>query len=240
MYTPTFKTSRTNVPILSKSEIDTIGEELIQDFCPQAMETPMEIDVDRFITNYLGMEQDFQYLSHCGLYLGMTVFNDTDMIPVFNFDKWQAEFISAKAGTIFIDVSLLDPTQDHRYRFTAGHEAAHGILHGPYFSYDPNQTCMYDDRLPMVQCRADSTKVCKPRFGPKRTDRGWMEWQANCLSSALLMPRKMVILAARRAERRSNSANAALEAVASIFNVSNEAAYYRLIDLGLIQGKKRA
>ena len=240
MYTPTFKTSKTNVPILSKSEIDTIGEDLIRDFCPRAMETPMEIDVDRFITNYLGMEQDFQNLSHCGLYLGMTVFNDTDMIPVFNFEKWQAEFISAKAGTIFIDNSLLDPKQDHRYRFTAGHEASHGILHSAYFSYDPNQTCLYDDRLPMVQCRADSTKVCKPGFGPKSTDRDWMEWQANCLSSALLMPRRMVIQAARRAERRSNSANAALEAVTSIFNVSNEAAYYRLIDLGLIQDKKRA
>lgn len=237
MYTPTFKTSKTNVPILSKPEIDTIGEDLVRDYCPQAMETPMELDIDRFITNYLGMEQDFQNLSHCGLYLGMTVFNDTDMLPVFNFEKWQAEFISAKAGTIIIDNSLLDYRQEHRYRFTAGHEASHGILHTGYFAYDPNQTSMFDEHLPMIQCRADSAKA--GRSAPKRTDREWMEWQANCLSSAILMPRKMVVLAARKAERRSNSANAALEAVASIFNVSNEAAYYRLIDLKLIQSKKR-
>ncbi len=82
MYKSTFRTSATNVPILSKDEIDQIGEQLVGDFCPQALQSPMEIDIDRFITRYMGMDQDFQYLSHCGLYLGMTVFNDTNKVPV--------------------------------------------------------------------------------------------------------------------------------------------------------------
>jgi len=47
----------------------------------------------------------------------------------------------------------------------------------------------------------------------------------------------MVIEAARLARFSSSSANAALEEVVSIFNVSNEAAFYRLQGLGLISKK---
>ena len=104
MFKPRFATSHTLVPILSKDTINDIGEKLVEDFCPQAMTTPTEIDVDRFITQYLGLEQDFQYLSHCGVFLGMTVFNDTDRVPVFNPDRWEAKYICAF-------ISIKDATQ---------------------------------------------------------------------------------------------------------------------------------
>ena len=64
-----------------------------------------------------------------------------------------------------------------------------------------------------------------------------MEWQANCLSSAILMPRSMVIKVAKKAARAGRSVNAGLEAVVSTFNVSNDAAYYRLQELGLVPPK---
>lgn len=96
------------------------------------MTTPTEIDVDRFITRYLGLEQDFQYLSHCGVFLGMTVFNDTDRVPVFNPDRWEAKYIPVKAGTVIIDNILLEENQEHRYRFTCGHEAAHSLQSLPH------------------------------------------------------------------------------------------------------------
>ena len=238
MYKPTFKTNARSLPILSRAEIDQIGENLVADFNPEALREPTEIDVDRFITRYLGMEQDFQYLSHCGLYLGMTVFNDSDCVTVFNADKWQAEYISVKAGTVIIDNSLLADNQEHRYRFTVGHEAAHKILHTDYFAHQAKQNPSALDIIPMVQCRADTAK----RLGNpsrKKSDADWMEWQANCLSSSILMPRSMVIKAARRAEQRSCSANAALEAVIPTFNVSNDAAYYRLQELNLVPQRKQ-
>ena len=115
MFKPRFATSHTLVPILSKDAINDIGEKLVEDFCPQAMTTPTEIDVDRFITRYLGLEQDFQYLSHCGVFLGMTVFNDTDRVPVFNPDRWEAKYIPVKAGTVIIDNILLEENQEHRF-----------------------------------------------------------------------------------------------------------------------------
>ena len=66
------------VPILSKAEIDAIGERFVQDFQPEVLTNPSPVDIEGFIEFYLGMTPDYQYLSHNGVYLGMTVFNDTN------------------------------------------------------------------------------------------------------------------------------------------------------------------
>lgn len=44
----------------------------------------MVIDIDGFAQSYLGLTQDFQYLSHNGIYLGMMIFNDTNKVPVYD------------------------------------------------------------------------------------------------------------------------------------------------------------
>ena len=84
------------VPILSRRDIDDIGEALVADFCPDAMINPQPIDIDLFAQEYMQMEQDYQYLSHCGIYLGMTVFNDTNKIIVYDPEKQRAEYTVPK------------------------------------------------------------------------------------------------------------------------------------------------
>ena len=107
MYRPDIIRKKSGAPVLSKKEIDTIGENIVGDFMPEALKSPQEIDIDLLAQDYLGMEQDFQYLSHCGVYLGMTVFNDTDKVPVYDPSTNRAEYISAKAHTVIIDRTLL-------------------------------------------------------------------------------------------------------------------------------------
>ncbi|MEG1926349.1 MAG: hypothetical protein RR415_11460, partial [Ruthenibacterium sp.] len=99
MYVPELHLTASNTPILNKAEIDDIGEHLVADFCPEAMRVPMTIDIDSFVETYLGFTQDYQYLSHNGIYLGMTVFCDTNKVPVYDPAHERAEYISAKAGT---------------------------------------------------------------------------------------------------------------------------------------------
>ena len=67
MYTPTYNTKKNHVPVLSKNEINIMGEHLVGDFCPEALRTPMEVDIDTFAQSYLGLDQDFQFLSHNGM-----------------------------------------------------------------------------------------------------------------------------------------------------------------------------
>ena len=75
------------VPILSKAEIDAIGERFVQDFQPEVLTNPSPVDIEGFIEFYLGMTPDYQYLSHNGVYLGMTVFNDTNKVPVLTLPQ---------------------------------------------------------------------------------------------------------------------------------------------------------
>lgn len=144
MYRPEIKRKRSGAPVLSRKEIDVIGQNIVGDFMPEALKSPQEIDIDLLAQDYLGMDQDFQYLSHCGVYLGMTVFNDTDKVPVYDPQNNCADYISAKAHTVIIDKMLLEENQEHRYRFTMGHEAGHEFLHKEYFAYDPDQITLFD------------------------------------------------------------------------------------------------
>ncbi len=169
----------------------------------------------------------------------MTVFNDTDKVPVYDPQRECADYISAKAHTVIIDRTLLAENQEHRYRFTMGHEASHEFLHKEYFAYDPDQMTIFDyigeTPIPMVQCRID-TKKMDARNSEIWTERDWMEWQANALSSAILMPVSMVRKVAESVKTTKavfrNYITAAK--VSNVFNVSFEAASYRLKQLGYI------
>lgn len=64
--------SKTGVPILSRKEIDELGESIVYEFCPEALVKQQSIDVDLLAEEFLGVTLDFQYLSNCGLYLMCT------------------------------------------------------------------------------------------------------------------------------------------------------------------------
>lgn len=87
----------------------------------------------------------------------------------------------------------------------------------------------------MVQCRID-TKKMDAKNPEIWTDKDWMEWQANALSSAILMPVSMVRKVAESVKNTKavfrNYVTAAK--VSKVFNVSFEAASYRLKQPGYI------
>lgn len=240
MYKPQIRRKKSGIPVLSKNEINDIAGNLLADYNPEWIKYPQEIDIDLFAQEYLKADQDFQYLSHNGIYLGMTVFNDSDRIAVFNPETGQAEYVSEKARTIIIDTGLLERGQEHRYRFTMGHECGHLYLHPQYFTIDPNQMTldMFMDiepqKQPFIVCREDMYKL-----GAKSkvwTDRNTLEWQANYFSAAILMPKPMVE-ELYRGNKFMYSNNPCMvyklvDEMEHVFNVSHESAVYRLQDLG--------
>lgn len=240
MFRPHFRVSKTGVPILSKKEINAAAESFVADFQLSAIRQAEPLDIEGFMELYLGMTPDYQYLSHNGIYLGMTVFNDTDKVPVFDPQTNRAEYIHAGANTVIIDRRLIeDSRQEHRCRFTEGHECGHGIWHTQYFYRDPNQLSFLEpSTAPLIQCRTDLGKA-QQRTDPKYwSDKERMEWQANAMSSALLMPRpsvrKLFEVNGRTGTRSSQIINT-INSLVSECNVSGEAALYRLSDLGYVQ-----
>lgn len=241
MYKPQFRTKQNGVPVLSKKEIEIIGENFLRDFCPDALINPQPVDVERFLELYLGLKIDYQFLSNDGRYLGMMVFNDTDKVIIYNPEKNEADYIHADARTVLIDNRLLEENQEHRYRYTVGHECGHDIFHSGFYSYNPNQMSLFDnsraDDPAMVQCRV----VGQSNTGAQKywTDAEWMEWQSNYFSSVLLMPKEAVKKVAGKPIIEGDGLNLAafsmVSRVAHQFNVSPEAAKYRLEELGCLR-----
>ena len=241
MYNPSFRTKSNNVPILSKQEIEGISERFISEFCPEALEKPQPVDVDKFVEGSLGMTLDFQYLSSDGRYLGMTVFNDTDKVIIFDAENKQADYLHANARTVIIDNRLLAENQRHRYRYTMGHEAGHDIFHSAFYYFDPAQISLFDgmpefEKTPMVQCRLNSFEKLSQTGNTKQwSDDDWMEWQANYFSSAFLMPRPAMMKLAEYCKKKHMTESGIISKVSEVFDVSAQSATYRCRELNIIK-----
>ncbi len=183
------RTKKNGVPVLSRDEIECIAEAVLQDYKPKLLDNPGELDVEHFLECYAAAEMDYKDLTHDQSILGMTVFNNC-YIPVYENGKEKE--IPVDEGTIIVDNSLLEKDQLRRGRFTLGHEVSHWILHRRIFMVNKNQLLLFNDlegeKQPLIKCRTtDIESVGKKRLV---TDDDWIEWQANCMASALLMPKK--------------------------------------------------
>lgn len=235
MYTPQYGRDVKCIPILSRRCIDDIAEGFLADYQPEALRKPMPIDIDRFLEMYLGVTPDYQFLSHNMVYLGMTVFHDTTHIPVFDPSTNHAEYLCAKANTVIFDTRLVEEAnQEHRYRFTGGHEAGHVIFHRPYFDrLDRIRNRLGITDALYTQCRdAALNKTSKRKL---QTDSDWLEWQANQFSSSLLMPRSTVMSFVDNYGYTKNGLFHVLVEMESAFNVSAAAAMNRLKNLGILK-----
>lgn len=238
-------------PILSAKDIDIDAERLIMDYDKFLLQEPCEIPVETFVECYQGLTIDYQFLSHCGVYLGMMIFNDTDRIAVYNPDRKEAEYIHADAGTVILDNSLFGPGQEHRYRFTLAHEGpGHGIYHYPYFKRDDNQMSLLDfglstEQHPEIRCRiVENNSAHKKKKMCTRDD--WMEWQANYMAAAFLMPKSTVAMKINEycteKETKCGMSNKdriyeLVGILSDVYNVSTETSFYRLKGLNYIADK---
>ena len=231
-----FRKTGRNVPILSKESINDISESFARIFMPQIFYQPQPFDIEGFIESYLDLQLDYQFLSNNGRYLGMTIFNDTNKVVVYSPENNRADFIHADRGTIIIDNRLLEKNMEHRYRFTLGHECGHWVFHRCYFEYDPNQLTLFDESdTPFIQCSEMNRDYSCCRI-EKQDDLKWLEWQADLFSADILMPSRSVRYLLQN-ENKTHLLDESwiIKLVVRVFNVSAQAAYLRLVNLGYIQ-----
>lgn len=240
MFEPYFKCKKNGIPILSDAEIDDHAEEFIKDYDKTLLTNPRAVDIEHFAEYYLGLQQEYNYLSHCGLILGRMVFNDTDRIPVYDVEAKRAEYTSADRGTILLDNTLLEENNEYRLRSTVGHECGHWIYHPGYFYVDPYQMTLFQDETKIsTGCRTTDIE------GGKRnlvTPTDWVEHHAKYFSAAILMPKTAFLKVAKNPATREyirDYCNGYREDdflashVASIFNVSPASAKIRIMQLGV-------
>lgn len=252
-----FRRKKNGVPILSKKDIEDMAEVIIQDYKPKILNEPCSLDIELFSESYTGLEMDYQDLTHDQSILGMMVFNDC-RIPVYDAEKEKAKRIMVHEGTILIDNSLLEDDQIRRGRFTLSHEVSHWFLHRKIYCIDKNQISLFDvlqeESQPFIKCRTIDIECSGRR--ELVTDDDWMEWQADHMASALLMPKRAFSDAAKKKFKSAGITKGFYKMgtnfeqdlwaevmsfeLADLFDVSRVAARIRLKNLGFIKDERES
>ena len=232
-----FSLDSNGIPCLSKAQLERYGERVLREFSPAVLQKPQPTDMDAFITQFMQFNFEYQYLSHNQVYLGLTVFDDTDSLPVYDPFNNRAEFISVKKNTIIVEGTLADhPKFEHRERFTQGHEASHGLLHSQYYLRKA-KIAELNQQYGGVYSKSSYLDLSEvDTDGRRLKGEAWLEWQANYLAAVLLMPRTAVKKLKYLIESQGSRYwfFQLIDEMVGVFNVSEEAAKVRLSSLGYL------
>ena len=185
-----YNISPSGVPILSKSDLESIADSHTRSFIHFDGKDSPRFSVWKFAAYFLKKSVSFEYLSNNACILGLSIFVDDTPIPVYEPEKKSVVWRKMKADTILLDKSLHSEMgyEVNKCRFTLMHECAHQLLHGEYYRGIGLSRGAVAYSIQKKQA-ADRLSVV-PR--PTWTNVDWIEWQANYLASALLMPKHRI------------------------------------------------
>ena len=128
-----YKQKENGMYILSRSDIEQIATEKLQEFSPSNLQHAIPLRTTPFLENYLGLIVKYKYI--CDFkseILGLTVMGDEVPIPSYD-DLLRPVVLEETFGTVLISQTLRGNNNSARRRYTEMHEAAHFMLHQPYF-----------------------------------------------------------------------------------------------------------
>lgn len=228
------KFDKDGIPVLSRSALEQQAEHFINLFDSRCLTRPMFTPLVEIAAR---LQADHAIPFRFDMDLGYTA----------GGDKILGRF-HLTSRTILVDRSLR--SEDPRFHFTLAHELAHLILHRNLrkaIAEDPKDPVISDTRRHLYLDRVH-----------RGSPRDWIEWQANTLASAVVLPRRTVraaVVAAQNAlgitrslgtvylDDQPTNRRAALQvlwALQDVYRVSRTAVRIRLGDLGiLIEDRKR-
>jgi hypothetical protein len=153
--------------VLSKRDIETLAENTLQLYQPQALRISQPVDLNALAEERLQLHIQERRLSPDGHILGAMIFAGL-ILQIGN----GIEHFSK--GTILLDTSLNESDQAKRKRFTLAHEIGHWLLHRPLHaaygsSLDSRISCRH------IACRTYGVGGSCSKL---LTDYDWEEWQA--------------------------------------------------------------
>jgi len=168
------------VPIISKKEMDQEATKFLRKYCPEALESPMPVPVEDIAELKMELEIDYVNIDEACETLGMMIFSDG---AVELYDPENDEYVLRpyKRGTLLVESNIGDVSNRGRERFTIAHEIVHWHIHKLRFTM-----LGLKDKSLTKACRCPQEKAYNPK-----TPEEWMEWQADNLAAAILMPAEM-------------------------------------------------
>ena len=219
------------------NELDKYATKFLKYFCPEAVHTPLKINVNEVLEKQ-GLKVYFAPLES-NVYAKIYFASDT----VFIYENIISDDViqtmsqrKIQSGTILINLDKTHERPKSAYRNAMIHEAVHWFFHRNYFELrqllDNKQNCM----------------ICyKAEEQTLQTELIWMEWQARNLAPRILMPKKAALKKleeiSKEAERITKEKKFTdiekltyiFEKFRDFFGVSNISARIRLLELGIFK-----
>lgn len=227
------------VPVISKREMDEEATKFLRKYCPEALKDPMPVPVEDIAELKMDLEIDYVNIDKACETLGMMIFSD-GAVKLYDQESGQYVLRPYKRGTLLVESDISDVSNRGRERFTITHEIVHWHIHKLRFT----MMGLIDESLAKA-CRCPKEKT----YNPKSPEE-WMEWQADNLAAAILMPAEMF---KRKAMEFKSSFNVGskindtmwlgfspsiindfiIDGLADTFHVSKQAAEIRIKTLGI-------
>ena len=201
--------------------LETIARNIIGGYDERLLYKPSPTPIEAIMERAYGLTLDYQHIRNNGRILGETVFTDA-MVAIYDNEGEGYKLIHVKAGTVLLDLSLLECSTDGRLRFTCAHELAHWVIDKEHFLSLGETAAMTGD-----------APICS-KVGMM------LERQANRLAARILMPKCTLKKAYHQAwnglpMRRKDASGVKQLArqLADVYQVSKQTMEIRIKELGL-------
>ena len=204
-----------SVPKYRLDAIETIGRKILQEYDPVLLDGPPQaVPIETIIETKFDLTLEYHCLRKNGSILGETIFDEGAAI-LYDQDEKRYRLIAVKAGTILVEERLCVDRLLGRLRFTCAHELGHWVLHQKLYS-GTGDVAAYEGKTSLDESH------------------GLVEWQADALATALLMPLPQIKRSFYRL--RAGRSNEQLVAeMAQIFQVSKQPMRIRLETIRLVR-----
>lgn len=219
------------VPVIARDQFEDEAEVFLTRYFPDGLEKPIRIPIER-IADDMGLRviEDVP-LSDELSFLGTIIFDNGNVLD----RNRKITIRNAKRGTVYLDPRVSYERSVGTKRTTIAHECFHWHRHQPYHVL-MKMIGVNDNIGQAIQCQIATNNTDSDKWKPV----DWMEWQAKGIAPRILMPARTVRMKADRLLARYGGVDEAsirdyedlIDDLATLFDVSRQAAKVRLIDLG--------
>lgn len=168
------------VPIIRKKDMDSEATKFLLKYYPKALVSPVPVPVEDIAELKMNLEIDYVNIDEACETLGMMIFSD-GVVKIYDKNTDNYIMRGYKKGTLLVERDITDTGNRGRERFTITHEMVHWDKHQLRF-----MALSHKDKTMAKAFRCPKEKVYNPK-----TPEEWMEWQADNLAAAILMPAEM-------------------------------------------------
>ena len=216
---------------LSKAKIEEYAYEFLLENSPESLSKAIQTDIEFIVENKLNINLQCLKLDSTKNLLGMTIMNPMK-VKYLNENSQVEEGIFDR-NTILINEFLADEkNQEHRLYFTLAHEIGHWYLQRKDAYIDSGQQSLFGQNTikSSVNRFVDNIYMFQNLKRKKLvTEEDWLEWQANYFASCILMPKRM--FKNEYIKLQNKNILERVSTLSKIFNVSEEAAAYRMKEI---------